>query len=150
MGTKDPGNVPLGLLLHTPAVAALDYANERLERRGFGDVRPAHARALRYIGAEGARVGEMAEAAHMTKQSMSSLIAHLEERGYLATEPDARDGRARRVRLTERGLQAQAVVREAHHEIEREWAARLGQEAVDALRTHLTALDALLPHHRQT
>jgi DNA-binding MarR family transcriptional regulator len=45
-----------------------------------------------------------------TGQSVNDLLGHLEERGYLAGEPDPAGGRARVVRLTATGRRLEKTV----------------------------------------
>ena len=45
----------------------------------------------------------------MTKQSVGEVTSDLEQRGYVERVPDPSDGRAKIIRLTERGHEAQAL-----------------------------------------
>ena len=76
----------------------------------------------------------------MTKQLVNYLVTTLEERGYVERVPDPIDGRARIVRLTERGQQAAEVGREIIESIEGEWAISLGSENMNELRSLLERL----------
>jgi DNA-binding MarR family transcriptional regulator len=78
----------------------------------------------------------------MTKQSVGEVASELEQRGYLERVPDPNDGRAKIIRLTERGREAQALGREIIDEIEQQWAERFGAERVAALRDALEAITA--------
>ena len=64
----------------------------------FGNIEP-----------DGSRLTDLAERAHMTKQSVGEVTTELERRGYLERVPDPGDGRAKIIRLTERGRDAQAL-----------------------------------------
>ena len=55
------------------------------------------------IDPEGSRLTELAERARMTKQSVGEVATDLEQRGYVERVPDPADGRAKIIRLTERG-----------------------------------------------
>ena len=94
------------------------------------------------IEADGSRLTDLAERAHMTKQSVGEVVSELELRDYLERVPDPSDGRAKIIRLTERGREAQALGREIIDEIEQEWAERFGAERVAALRDALEAVTA--------
>jgi DNA-binding MarR family transcriptional regulator len=48
--------------------------------------------------------------------------------------PDPSDGRAKTIRLTERGHEARAAAREIFGEIEAEWGERFGRKRVAGLR----------------
>ena len=78
----------------------------------------------------------------MTKQSVGEVTTDLEQRGYVERVPDPADGRAKIIRLTERGHQAQTLGFELIAEIEREWGERIGEERVAALRDALEAITA--------
>jgi DNA-binding MarR family transcriptional regulator len=94
------------------------------------------------IDPEGTRLTDLAERAHMTKQSVGEVASDLEQRGYVERVPDPSDGRAKIIRLTERGRDAQAVGRGLIDDIEREWAERFGTERIAALREALEAVTA--------
>ena len=92
------------------------------------------------IDPEGTRLTELAERARMTKQSVGEVTSDLEQRGYVERVPDPSDGRAKIIRLTERGRAAQALGIGLIDEIEQEWAERFGAERVAALREALEAI----------
>jgi len=70
------------------------------------------------------------------------VASDLEKRGYVERVPDPTDGRAKIIRLTERGRRARAIGRELIDEVEREWAERFGAERVVALREALEVITA--------
>ena len=108
----------------------------------YSDIRLTHGCVFGNIDPDGSRLTDLAERAHMTKQSVGEVASELEHRGYLERVPDPSDGRAKIIRLTERGRTAQALGREIIDEIEREWAARFGADRVAALRDALEAITA--------
>jgi len=73
-----------------------------------------------------------------------SLVNDLERLGYVERVPDPADGRAKLVRLTRRGAQAQSAAREIIAQIERDWARTLGRDDFTALRKLLERLHAAL------
>jgi len=81
----------------------LDHVYDHVVAGGFDDLGRAHVRIFRYPTAEGLRPSELADRLQITKQSVNDLLHDLEARGYLVREPDPTDGRARVVRLTEKG-----------------------------------------------
>ena len=83
----------------------------RLAEGGHTEVRLPHGNVFQYLDDEGTRVGVLAERAHMTKQAMAQLVAHLEEHGYVERIPDPADRRAKLVRTTARGRDVFAIVR---------------------------------------
>jgi len=126
--------------------AGFDAYSEELGRRvaetPYNDIRVAHGCVFGNIDPDGTRLTDLAERAHMTKQSVGEVATELERRGYLERVPDPSDGRAKIIRLTERGREAQALGREIIEEIEQEWAERFGAERVAALRDALEAIAA--------
>jgi DNA-binding MarR family transcriptional regulator len=126
-------------------VAFDDFSDElakRVEAAGFTDIRPGHGCVFGTIDPEGSRLTDLAERANMTKQSVGEATSDLEQRGYVERVPDPEDGRAKIIRLTERGREAQAIGRRLIDEGEREWAERFGEERVAALREALEAITA--------
>lgn len=134
----------LGSLLRRPyeRLQARVYAG--LAARGFPDVRPAHSSVFRIILPRGSRVSDLAELAQMTKQSMAYLINDLEKLGYVTIEPDPQDGRAKLVRLTERGHAVWATLVELSRRAEEDGARIVGAERIRELRRTLLDLDAAL------
>ncbi|HJS97288.1 MAG TPA: MarR family transcriptional regulator [Solirubrobacteraceae bacterium] len=126
--------------------AAFDAFASELERRvadtAFRDIRITHGCVFGNIEPDGSRLTELAQRARMTKQSVGEVATELEQRGYLERVPDPSDGRAKIIRLTERGREAQALGRGIIDEIEREWAERYGADRVAALRDALEAVTA--------
>ena len=73
----------------------------------------------------------------MDKASMSRCFKSLQERGFIKLSLDPQDGRARIVRLTERGRALQAAAHQTSRELEADWAQCLGEERFADLRTTL-------------
>lgn len=94
---------------------------------------------------QGRRPGEIAAGSGHTKQAANYLLGQLERLGYLERGDDPDDRRSRRVYLTPRGVEAAMVMREAVAELEREWAAQLGAEDFEQLRSLLSRLAGILP-----
>ena len=134
----------LGVLLREPLLEINQRIHRGLQERGFDDVRPAHGNVFQYLDDAGTRVGVLAERAHITKQSMGELVAHLEAGGYLERVPDPADGRARLVRATEKGRAINAVAREVIAETLAEWTDHLGPRRMQQLRALLVDLNAAL------
>ncbi|HEY1518708.1 MAG TPA: MarR family winged helix-turn-helix transcriptional regulator [Solirubrobacteraceae bacterium] len=123
---------------------AFDDFCEDLEQRvadtPYSDIRMTHGCVFGNIDPEGTRLTDLAERARMTKQSVGEVTSDLEQRGYVERVPDPSDGRAKIIRLTERGRAAQALGVGLIDEIEQEWAERFGTERVTALREALEAI----------
>ena len=111
---------------------------------GFTDLNPAHLAVFRNRAPDGMSPSELAEQLQITKQSVNDLLGHLEQHGYLVREPDPRNSRRRRIRLTGQGREVQAIVRTAAWRAERTAAELLGEHRLADLRRNLTDLVALL------
>lgn len=133
----------LGAMLRIPFQAIVAQIDEGLRTKGFTDLRPAHFVVFQHIGPEGSRLTELAEQAQITKQSMGSLVNHMEACGYVERQIDPQDGRAKIVCLTERGQQLNNAAREILSQIEQGWAEQLGDERIAQLKQTLKDLIAL-------
>ena len=141
-----PGTAHFGVLLRDPALAINELVSERLAERGFADFRPAHGTIGQHIRDQGSRVTELAQLAQVSKPTVVYLVNDLERLGYVERVPDPSDGRAKLVRLTERGARAQRAGTEIVHQIERDWSLLLGARDFAALHDLLQRLhDGLWP-----
>ena len=134
----------LGAMLRIPFQAIVARIDEGLRARGFTDLRPAHFVIFQHIRPEGARITQLAEQAQITKQSTGSLVDHMMACGYVERLPDPEDGRAKIVRLTERGWELDNAAREILNEIEQEWAEQVGDERMAQLKQTLKDLIVLM------
>ncbi len=78
----------------------------------------------------------------MTKQTVGEVASDLERLGYVERVPDPADGRAKIIRLTSRGHEAQAIGRGLIEALEHDWGERYGEETVAALRQALEVVTA--------
>ena len=138
----------VGLLLFIPSRAMETRVFAALAAAGFDDFTPAQARVLQRIGPEGTRLTELAEAAQVTKQTASFLVAQLERAGYVRRTPDPSDARARLVRIADRAEAARPIAEAAVAEVEAEWREHLGRREWDRLRTTLTRLREITDPYR--
>jgi DNA-binding MarR family transcriptional regulator len=115
---------------------------ERVETAGYGDLRPGHGCVFGNIDPDGSRLTDLAERARMTKQSVGEVASDLEARGYVERVPDPNDGRAKIIRLTERGREAQIIGQALIDDLERDWGERFGADRVAALREALEMITA--------
>jgi DNA-binding MarR family transcriptional regulator len=135
---------------HGPLIRLLEAAfaefdaelSRRLAATAYADIRPTHGCVFGHIDPDGSRLTNLADRAHMTKQSVGEVTNDLEQLGYVERVPDPSDGRAKIIRLTARGHEAQALGWDLIGEIEREWAERFGAERIAALRGTLEAVTA--------
>ncbi len=133
----------LNRLLLRPALAGRIRIQRAIEEAGFDDFRIAHMNVFAWLPDSGARIGQLARQAQLSKQTMTELVAYLEKHGYVYRTRDPSDGRAWIIRFTERGAALDRVARRALEETEREWARALGQRAYGQLIGHLEHLLAV-------
>jgi DNA-binding MarR family transcriptional regulator len=127
----------IGALLRVPAQAIHRRIITELNAAGFEELRVPHMAVLQFPGPDGVRPGVLAERAGMSKQAMNQLLRSLEALGYLARCDAPGEGRARVVRLTNRGRRAYAKIHDILRDIEREWREELGAKPFAALKRQL-------------
>jgi DNA-binding MarR family transcriptional regulator len=138
----------VGLLLFIPYRAMETRVFQALAAAGFDDFTPAQARVMQRIGPHGTRLTELAEAAQVTKQTASHLVAQLERAGYVRRTPDPSDARARLVRVADRGTAAKPIAEAVVAEVEAEWRAHLGERRWSQLCDALTRLRDITDPYR--
>ena len=79
------------------------------------------------------RVGDLAAAARLSKQSLTGLVAACERAGLVERERDPADGRAFVVRLTPHGRRFKAAAEKVLDDLDRELREALGPRNRDAL-----------------
>ncbi|MGH2928306.1 MAG: MarR family winged helix-turn-helix transcriptional regulator [Solirubrobacteraceae bacterium] len=138
--TLTPPQQPFIRLLDAAFATFASELEERIAGTEFSDIRLSHGCVFGNIEPDGSRLTDLAERARMTKQSVGEATTDLVERGYAERLPDPSDGRAKIIRLTDRGRLAQATGRRLIDELEREWGERFGVERIAALRDALQAV----------
>ncbi len=123
---------------------------ERLQRRlgremstrmhGTGILRGSEGRILGLIEPEGTRPTSLAEGSWITKHAIGKRLRGLEERGLVALQSDPDDGRAVRVRRTAKGERVKAATESRIAELERAFAAEVGEERYRTFRAVLEEL----------
>lgn len=134
----------IGALLRIPGEAVRDRMLERLHAAGFTDFDAAHTRVLQYPGPQGMRPSDLAAQLGVSKQALNYQLGELERMGYLERRPHPDDLRAKQVVLTEKGIAAGKVMREAVAEMEAVWTQLLGAERFEQLRALLLDLNRLM------
>jgi len=129
-----------GLLLFLPYRAMETRVFDELAAAGFDDLTPSQARVFQRIAPDGSRLTDLARQAGIAKQSAAFLVEKLERAGYVHTVPDPDDGRARLVRIAERGARSVEAARAVVAQVEAEWEAHLGARRMAQLRSALTDL----------
>jgi DNA-binding MarR family transcriptional regulator len=99
----------------------------------------AHAKRL-----DGVAIGELAEELIMDPTTLTRNLRPLERRGLISIEPDPRDRRARRLRLTQEGRRALERAQPAWARAQREIERALGAPEAGALNETLDSVLARL------
>ncbi|HEV7616152.1 MAG TPA: MarR family winged helix-turn-helix transcriptional regulator [Solirubrobacterales bacterium] len=129
--------VPLTGLLGIALEAMLAEFRGQLEQEGYGDIRPTHGCVFRFVHGDGMRLTDLSALAGMTKQSVGEVVDDLAERGYVERFPDPDDRRAKLIRLTAKGKEAQATGFGIFAAIEQRWAERFGPDRLADIRALL-------------
>jgi DNA-binding MarR family transcriptional regulator len=124
----------LGFLL----AKASQHWNELLAagfaERGFGEVRPSYGSVLLPLfEQEGLRMGQIAERARLSKQTITTIVRLCERDGLVYRERDTDDARAFRIHLTERARSFRPIAREILRELDSKVLAALGARQRSAL-----------------
>ena len=135
--TRPTARIPLTGLLDVAMEAMLTEFRAELGDSRFADVRPTHGCVFRFVRDDGMRLTQLAELAHMTKQSAGEIVDDLVERGYVQRVPDPEDRRAKLICLTDRGREAQTYGFGLFAEVEKRWMDRYGRDQIEALRETL-------------
>jgi DNA-binding MarR family transcriptional regulator len=139
--------LPLPALLMTAKHAAIEELQSRLAEAGHDSIREAHGCVFGFIEPEGSRLTWLAEQSGLTKQAVGESVDDLQRLGYVERAPDPTDGRAKIVRLTEKGAAARQLGRGVLAEVEQRWAEEIGEERVVAMREALEEIHALVSGH---
>jgi DNA-binding MarR family transcriptional regulator len=136
-------DLPLPALLMGVKQAAVGELHVRLAEQGHEAIREGHGCVFGFIDPEGSRLTDLAERSGLTKQAVGEAVHDLERLGYLERVPDPTDGRAKIVRLTEKGAEARRLGRGILDEVEQRWAEQVGEERVADMRATLEEIYAL-------
>jgi DNA-binding MarR family transcriptional regulator len=124
----------LGFLLAKASQRWNELLYERFRDRGFAEVRPAYGSILVPLFEEdGLRMGQLAQRARLSKQTMTTMVRLLESAGLVERERDVHDGRAFRIHLTERAHEFQPVAEEVLAELDALVAGALTKQQSNAL-----------------
>ena len=134
----------LGFLLAKASQRWNELLYRRFVERGFSEVRPAYGSILLPLFEDdGLRMGQLAERARLSKQTMTTMVRLLERDGLVVRERDAADGRAFRISLTDRAREFQPVAEEVLAELEALAGEALTKQESDALERALKGVISL-------
>ena len=102
--------------------------------RGFADVRPSYGTVLLPLFEDdGLRMGEIAERARLSKQTMTTMVRLCERDGLVCRERDPQDARAFRIHLTERAKDFRPAAEEILRKLDSKVLAKFGERQRSAL-----------------
>ena len=137
-GSSPPADSPpLARLFAIGYQQLIDGLHDRLQDRGWTDVRPAFGFVLLAARDRPTSVTELAELMGMTKQAASKLVDAMVSSGYIQRGTDRQDGRQRPVTLTGRGEELLSAVEQIYAELEEGWAKLIGPSHLDRMRRDL-------------
>lgn len=97
----------------------------RLTEAGFDEVTVMHGHIMGYLYANSDHdiyARDIAKTFEIGKSSVTNILQLMEEKGYLTLEPDERDGRLKKICLTEKGKETQrqtmALIDKMHEDLE--------------------------------
>jgi DNA-binding MarR family transcriptional regulator len=138
------GTTNFGTMLRDPAMVLSEIIAREVAAAGYGDLRPSLLAVGQHIGAGGTRVTELAERAELSKASVVAAVDELERLGYAERVADPSDGRAKLVRTTDRGRDAEVAARRAIAATREAWSKALGAERFEQLEYLLLELREML------
>ena len=131
---RAPDTSNLGFLLAKASQRWNERLGEGFAAAGHPGVRPSYGSVLLPLWEEdGLRMGQLAERARLSKQTMTTLVRLCERDGLVERSPDPEDGRATVVTLTPLAQDLRGVAADVVARIERDVAARLGAAGKRAL-----------------
>jgi DNA-binding MarR family transcriptional regulator len=132
----------IGALLRLAWQAVRERIYSGVLEAGYTDLSRAHVLLFRWPTIDGLRPSELAARNQLSRQAINDLLSDLEKRGYLERTVDPTDGRARIVRLTERGWDLTQVISDMSFATESEWAQVIGERRYGEFRDTLYELVA--------
>lgn len=136
----------LGYLLAKAAQRWNELLGEAFAQAGFPDVRPAYGVILvPLFDEEGLQIVELARRSGLSKQTLTTQLKALEERGLIVRGADPADRRANRIYLSERGRAFKEVAGDVLHEMDRLVAEALPTTDIERLSAALRTLADLRP-----
>ena len=129
----------LGLLLFIPYRFMESAVLDELKVHGH-NLPLSQARVFQRIAPEGSRLGDLAQASLVSKQTVGSIVDQLERAGYVKRVIDPTDARARLVFITDLGRELVELSLPVVQRIESAWVDHLGPARAQELRQSLAAL----------
>jgi DNA-binding MarR family transcriptional regulator len=111
---------------------------QELEKRGFSDLRPSFLEILIFLcEADSNSIKEIGEATNLKKQTMTSHLNELEERGYITRTTNDDDRREQRVKLSHEGEKFKIVMIEVMEVVQKRYLQNIGQIEMEKIIKNL-------------
>ena len=134
VGSRRLSGANLGFLLAKASQRWNELLASGFAERGFAEVRPSYGSVLLPLFEEdGLRMGQIAEHARLSKQTMTTMVRLCERHGLVVRHRDANDGRAFRIYLTDRAKTFRPVAEEVLRELDDLVLTALGERKQTAL-----------------
>jgi DNA-binding MarR family transcriptional regulator len=131
----------LGFLLAKAGQRWNEFLAAAFAEAGFPEVSPAFGSILLPLAEEdGLHIGELGRRSRLSKQTMTTMIRVMQDRGLVERCPDQTDRRASRIYLTERSRAFLPVAQQALRNMNARVASLLTSEDLQALRRSLQQL----------
>ena len=131
----------LGFLLAKASQRWNELLYDHFVAAGYPDVRPSYGSILLPLFEEdGLRMGELADRARLSKQTMTTMVRLLERDGLVERRADPSDGRASLVFLTERARSFRPVAEATLSQLDRLVVGRLSIRGRDEVQAALRVL----------
>ena len=128
----------------------VDAAIVELANHGHRDVRPVHEFAMRAIAAGADSASELGRRLSVSKQAAAKTISVLQDRGYVARNPDPADARRKRLRVTALGFDVLRQGEAIFDQLRQRWLQQIGRTQLESLEENLEALIGAVPERFDT
>jgi hypothetical protein len=137
----------LSRLVMQTSRAQMAAVMSRLAERGH-EVNPSFAQVMPFIDTEVIRITTLAQ--RVTKQAIGQVVQQLRDFNYVEQVKDPSDARARIIRLTPRGVEANQVCADMRAELNQAATAALGAKALAKLNADLVTILGLIQSTQKT
>ena len=148
VNTKDKQE-HIGRLVRNIYNAVLDESHRELTQDGYPELDGSYSVVFQYIG-DGARATDIAAQGHTSKQNVKYLLEVMEKKGFVQRKQDSTDGRAWIFELTKSGAEYKSRGLEIISELEKKWAAAIGERTYERLKKDLVLLNEHINEIRNT
>ena len=128
------GHHDLGILLGLGYQAFVQELTAWMASQGFDDLGRNYGYVFRALDEEVLQLNQLAQRLGITNQGTMKIVDEMERLGYVERHSHPKDGRAKELRLGQRGKAALKAARRFHVDYEKHLRKKLGAAQVDTLR----------------